>query len=655
MAEKSAAAGPRPLLSSLDVVALVVGIVVGAGIFRTPGVVARGAGSETAALVAWVLGGVVSLIGALCYVELATAYPHAGGEYRYLRRAFGRLAGFLFVWARLTVIQSGSVALLAFLIADYIARVLPFGPPARHLYAALPVIALTATNLAGLHVGRRLQGALAGCLVLGLLTVVGNGLWAEPAAAVGAPPAAEGGGFALAMVFVLLTYGGWNEASYVSAEMRRGAVALRRALLGGVSLVSLLYVLVNVALFHGLGFAGVAASEAVAADVAQRAMGEAGAAVVSALVVLAAVSTMNATIITGARSGYAVGRDFERLSFLGRWRGDAGTPTAALIAQGALALALVAIGSLTRRGFETMVELTAPVFWLFFLLVGISLPVLRRREPHVPRPFPVPLYPLTPLLFCASAAYMLFASIAHTGMGSLVGLAVLALGLPAFLAVRRRAPPPAPDEEAKTTRTRILARSMAAAALLSAALLATLLNASGEAPRTVAVEVPDASASVAPLDRPADVPYVPTPEAVVARMIEMAEVRKGDLVYDLGCGDGRIVIAAVQTPGVRGVCVDIDPVRVQESKLNARKAGVEDRIRFVQGDLFDVPLSGATVVTLYLMPDVNLRLRPRLQALPPGTRIVSHAFSMGDWPPEEEAFESGSMIYRWTVRPPRAR
>jgi SAM-dependent methyltransferase len=147
-----------------------------------------------------------------------------------------------------------------------------------------------------------------------------------------------------------------------------------------------------------------------------------------------------------------------------------------------------------------------------------------------------------------------------------------------------------------------------------------------------------------------DVPYVPTPETVVARMLEMAELRSGDLVYDLGCGDGRIVIAAVQRPGVRGVCVDIDPARIAESRANALKAGVTDKIRFVEGDLFKIPFADATVVTMYLMPDVNLRLKPRLlNELRPGTRIVSHAFGMGDWEPERTVMESGSTIHRWTI------
>jgi SAM-dependent methyltransferase len=169
--------------------------------------------------------------------------------------------------------------------------------------------------------------------------------------------------------------------------------------------------------------------------------------------------------------------------------------------------------------------------------------------------------------------------------------------------------------------------------------------------------------AVAPAPLKKDVPYVPTPPEVVQRMLDLAGVHSGDVLYDLGCGDGRIVIAAVKRPGVKGVCVDIDPERIADSKRNAEAAGVTDRIRFVEGDLFKVPFSDATVMTLYLMPDVNMRLRPRLlDELKPGTRIVSHAFDMGDWTPEERVVvdlqPQSYVLYRWTIpekKSPQAR
>src|SRR5918995_3829422 len=151
-----------------------------------------------------------------------------------------------------------------------------------------------------------------------------------------------------------------------------------------------------------------------------------------------------------------------------------------------------------------------------------------------------------------------------------------------------------------------------------------------------------------------EVPYVSTPPEVVDAMIKLAGVRAGDVVYDLGCGDGRIVIAAVRVRGVRGVCVDIDPERIHESRQNAQVAGVADRIRFVQADLFDVPIEGASVVMIYLLPQVNLRLRPRLlEELRPGSRVVSHMFDMGDWKPQTRADVElpphHHVIYRWVV------
>ncbi len=149
--------------------------------------------------------------------------------------------------------------------------------------------------------------------------------------------------------------------------------------------------------------------------------------------------------------------------------------------------------------------------------------------------------------------------------------------------------------------------------------------------------------------RPLDVPYVPTNQKVVDAMLKLAKVTKSDVVYDLGCGDGRIVISAAKDYGATGVGVDIDPQRIREANENAEKAGVTNKVKFVEDDLFKMDFSKATVVTLYLLPEVNLKLRPKLLALKPGTRIVSHAFDMGDWKPEQTLNVEGSTIYFWTV------
>jgi SAM-dependent methyltransferase len=160
--------------------------------------------------------------------------------------------------------------------------------------------------------------------------------------------------------------------------------------------------------------------------------------------------------------------------------------------------------------------------------------------------------------------------------------------------------------------------------------------------------------------KPLDVPYVPTKTPVVDRMLQMANVKSGDVLYDLGCGDGRIVIAAAKRFGIRGVGIDIDPERIAEANENARKAGVTHRVKFIQGDLFDADIRDATVVTLYLLPDINLRLRPKLLSeLQPGTRIVSHNYGMGDWTPDRSAKltvdGTEHVVFAWTVPKPPTR
>ena len=431
-------------LRVLDAVALVLGIVIGAGIFRSPSAVAGGAASGAGVLGLWLLGGLVSLAGALCYAELATAWPHRGGDYHFIGRAFGRGAAFLFAWARLTVIPTGSVALLAFVVGDYLAGVLG-RPAASAPIAALSVVALVALNVAGLRLAARFQNALTVLVVGGLVAVIVAGLAGPAAAAPAATAAADAAGPGVALVFALLAYGGWNEAAYASAEVRGGRRAVALALVASVGAVTVLYLLANVAYLRALGLEGVRGSSTVAADVLALRAGPAGAALVALVVTIAALTSANATLLLGSRLAWAFGREHHAFAPLGAWNARRDAPVNALLAQGGVALLLVGFGAASRRGFETMVAYTSPVFWAFFLLAGLSLFVLRRREPETPRPFRVPLYPLTPALFCLACGYLLYASVAHAGPGAVLGLAVLAAGLvPLWWSVRAQARRPAP-------------------------------------------------------------------------------------------------------------------------------------------------------------------------------------------------------------------
>lgn len=430
---------PKPTLSTIDAVALIIGMVVGVGIFKTPALVAGNTQSAGIALLAWLLGGGMSFVGALCYAELTTAYPDAGGTYYYLMRAFGKIPAFLFAWARLTVIQTGSIALPAFVFGDYAAQLLPIGEYSSAIYAAGVVICLTGLNILGVQQGKWTQNWLTAAKVLGLLLIVlVSFAFAGQVPQETSTAAAQNNAFGQAMIFVLLTYGGWNEAAYISAEVRNGKRNMVRILLGSIAIITVIFLLINVAFIYRLGLAGLASSEAPTADLMRRAVGENGARFVSLLVAVSALGAVNATIFTGARTNYALGRDFRKFSFLGRWQESTGTPKNALLVQGAISLALVVLGALTRKGFETMVDYTAPVFWFFFLLSGVALLVLRSREPDVPRPFRVPLYPWTPLLFCAICSYLLYSSLTYAGVGGITGVVVLLTGIPLLFLNRQR-------------------------------------------------------------------------------------------------------------------------------------------------------------------------------------------------------------------------
>lgn len=435
--------GPRALLRRRDAVAIVVGIVIGAGIFRTPPLVAQIAGDGGWALAAWIAGGVISLIGALCYAELAATYPHAGGDYHFLTRAFGRDVSFLYGWARATVINTGSIALLAFVFGDYATRLVDLGPRSSALWAALLVVALTLVNVASLAVSSRTQNWLTAFEVAGLVVIVVAGLVVAPAAPgatswFASTPASGALGFA--MVFVLLTYGGWNEAAYVSAEVAGGRRAILATLVVSVLVLTALYVAVNAALLHGLGQSALAASKAAPADLVARAFGARAGEALAAFVAVATLTSINATMLVGARSNYALGRDWPALRLLGGWNAARGTPTQAFLLQGGLALALIGFGALEKDGFEAMVEFTAPVFWGFLTLVGAALFVLRVRDRDTPRPFRVPLYPVTPLVFMAVCAFLFYSSVSYAASRNALHVCVLvmAVGAAAWAVTRLR-------------------------------------------------------------------------------------------------------------------------------------------------------------------------------------------------------------------------
>jgi amino acid transporter len=431
---------PLPALSTFDAAMIVCGIVIGGGIFALPPLVASTSGSVGWMFFAWVLGAVLTLVGSLCYAELASTFPHAGGDYHFLTRAFGRDVSFFFGWARVVVTTTGPTAVHAYIFGDYASRILPLGSASSAIYAALVVALLTALNIFGLKESSRTQNVITLLLIAGMVLVAFGGFRtpAVPSPAATAQLPTSSPLLGLALVFVLFTYGGWNEAAYISAELRGGRRAILKALLAAIAVITGLYLVFVAALDIGLGFEGLKASHAPAAEVAERAFGPFGQTLIATVVCLSVLASSNATMIVGARSNYALGLDWPIVSFMSRWDRKRDVPVAAFLVQGAITLALVVFAAYEQNQVRTIVEFTAPVFWFFFLLTGISLFVLRKKYAHVARPYPVPLYPLLPLIFVGTCGFLFWSSFwyAQSQHALQVAAGVMAVGLVLWIIAR---------------------------------------------------------------------------------------------------------------------------------------------------------------------------------------------------------------------------
>ncbi|WP_028080577.1 APC family permease [Solimonas soli] len=431
--DDDAASGPRPHLAVGHALLMTLGMIITTDILKTAPTVAQNVGP---ALVypLWVLGGLLSMIGALCFAEMATAFPHPGGDYHFLRTAYGARLGFVFAWSRFAVMHTGWIALSAFLFADHLTTLLSLGVHGSDIVATLLIVVLAGVNLLGVRFSFLTQAALVALLTIGFVGIVGAGVWLQlqgyVAPAAPAPPPTGGiAGASAAMIYVFLAFGGWSDAATLSTEIRDGRRGMFIALIGSLAALLLIYVTVNWAFVRGLGDAGLAGSEAPAVDLLRRAFGAGGAWLIVFVVGIAAVSSINSTLIVGARTTFAAARDVPALQRLGRWDDSRGVPARAVLAEAGVALLLVLFGSFAQSGFNAMVEYMTPVYWFFLTLSSLALIVLRVRRPEVPRPVKVPLYPLLPLLFCALCLYMLYSSIAYVGYGALLGVGVLLLGV----------------------------------------------------------------------------------------------------------------------------------------------------------------------------------------------------------------------------------
>lgn len=427
---------PQRELSLFDSTCIIVGIIIGAGVYQMAPDIAKGAGSGWGVMTIWVVGGLLSFCGALSYAELASTYPdHTGGDYVYLTKAYGRPAGFLFGWAQLVIVRPGDIAVMAFAFATYGRRI--FDPLAAHpqisqrLFAAIAVIVLTAINMLGIRQGKGTQNLLTTVKALGLLAIVAVAI-AAPANTIPAQPV-EPMPASLALIFVLFAYGGWNEMAYVAAEVKNPRTNIACALVIGTAAVMVLYLLVNGAFLVTLGYSGLAASEAPASDTLAAVFPEAGPRLISALVCISALGAVNGLIFTGARISYALGTEYRMFRLLGDWNPQRGTPLPALAVQGLIALILI----LVFGGYIDAVLYTAAAVYAFYLATSISVIVLRFKEPHLDRPYKVTAYPITPLIFSVVCAFLIYSSITYALAIKPVSLIVLMTALVAGILIYR--------------------------------------------------------------------------------------------------------------------------------------------------------------------------------------------------------------------------
>jgi len=434
--------GPNELRRSLgftDLMLITIGTVIGSGIYLVPSVVLRQTGGHTGlAFAVWAVAGGLSLLGALTYAEIGAMKPEAGGLYAYLRDAFGPLPAFLYGWASFLVIASGSIAALAVAFANYLSPLLPFHVPGP-VISVVVIAVVGLINIRGTRGSATVQnwttGAKFGVLLLlsVVLTLRGNGGAGLPTTPIEAPNASLAAGFGAAMIGVLWAYEGWQYVTFSAGEAKDPQRTFPRAISIATFLLIVLYLMANLGYVRALGPAGVANSQRVAADAIGTILGPVAGAVVSALILVSIFSALNGLVLTTPRMYYAMARDglfFKKLTAV---HPRFGTPAFAIVTLTVWGALLAASGTFSQL-------LTYAVFtgWIFYALGALAVMALRRSEPNAVRPFRVPGYPLTPILFVVAAVALVINTIVTQPGISSIGLGFVALGAPVFYWWRAR-------------------------------------------------------------------------------------------------------------------------------------------------------------------------------------------------------------------------
>ena len=399
-------------LTLFDSTCIIVGIIIGSGIYRTSGLIAAQFASATPLILCWICGGVIGLFGALCYARLAEHYPGEGGDYVYLSRAFGKSAGVLFAWCQFWIVRPGNIGAMAFVFADYLRQILGTGNEWNVYYAVTCVLILTFLNIVGVRSGKWTQNLLTTAKVVGLLAIVvlAFALSTPPEDATVAPPP-DNPNLHLAMVLILFTYGGWNDMAFVTSEMKDPRRNIPRGLLAGAGSVTMIYVLLNLAFIYALGMESLSRSDVVASDLLQLLIGDWGRVLISLLICISCLGAINGMIFAGARIYFAIGDGIPGLGNLRVWNDKFDSPVRSLVVQAIVLVALILGLGLSGEGFTTLVMFITPFFFFFFLLSAIAS--LRLAWQSATAPFQRTVAITAPIIFTATCLFMLYAGIRY--------------------------------------------------------------------------------------------------------------------------------------------------------------------------------------------------------------------------------------------------
>jgi APA family basic amino acid/polyamine antiporter len=427
----------RRELGRFDTAMVVVGGIIGAGIFINPYIVAQRLDSPGLVLAAWATGGVVALAGALTFAELGTRFPEAGGHYAYLRDAYHPLAGFLYGWGLLLMIECGAIAAVAITFAEYALRLVDRPEVDGQALAILAIVVVAGINYLGVKPGSRVLNAFVILKLIPLGLLIGAGLVLPDRGAdtvATAPVEAERPmllwAFGAALIPVMFSYGGWQNANYVVEEMKDPARDLPTSLLMGTGLVVAVYLAVNFVYLHTLGHAGLAGTLTPAADSARRLFGGAGDSLITLGIAVSTFGFLNLTMLAPTRVYYAMARDGVFPQRLARLHPRFDTPSAAIVIQTIWAVILVLTGT-----YAQLVDYVVTADWIFFGMAGTSLFVFRKRdaaEPAMQGAFSAPGYPFIPGLFVVIAVLIVGSVLWTSPVRSGVGFAILAAGVPAY-------------------------------------------------------------------------------------------------------------------------------------------------------------------------------------------------------------------------------